>query len=191
MKKTVLKILCTLLCLTAIFTSVFSVIGANAADGEKYYWGDVNADNKANSADARLVLRAVAKLDELTEMQRIIADVNRDGKVNTSDARQLLRVSAKIDVFRIEVKLGVGEKYVVDSIYGRGSYMWTVTSSAGLDVDEVIKELPPSDSIGEWAEQVYTFSAKTPGIYTANFKLHQIGDKSDIYEERVYTFIVQ
>lgn len=59
--------------------------------------GDVNMDGKVNSSDARLALRASAKLEELTADQRRSADVDEDGKVTSIDARTILRIAAKIE----------------------------------------------------------------------------------------------
>ncbi len=59
--------------------------------------GDVNMDGKVNSADARLALRASAKLEELSDEQKQLADMNKDGKVNSSDARTILRTAAKLE----------------------------------------------------------------------------------------------
>ena len=58
--------------------------------------GDVNGDNKILADDARLALRASAKLEDLNEKQLIAADVNGDKKVLADDARQILRYSAKL-----------------------------------------------------------------------------------------------
>ena len=61
-----------------------------------YKLGDVNNDTKVDAADARLVLRHVAKLSTLSEIQQKAADVDNDGKVSASDARIILRVAAKL-----------------------------------------------------------------------------------------------
>ena len=61
--------------------------------------GDVNGDARITAADARIVLRASARIDTLSPEAEKNADVNKDGKVNASDARMILRVSAKIDDF--------------------------------------------------------------------------------------------
>ena len=59
--------------------------------------GDVNGDGKISSKDARLVLRAAAKLEELFPEQIARADVTGDGKVNSRDARRILRAAAKLE----------------------------------------------------------------------------------------------
>lgn len=61
--------------------------------------GDINNDGSVTAADARLALRAAAKLDVLDADATKIADVNFDGKVTAADARLILRVAAKLDVF--------------------------------------------------------------------------------------------
>lgn len=52
--------------------------------------GDVNADGKIDTKDARQVLLAYVGKTTLTASQKITADVNKDGKVDTKDARQIL-----------------------------------------------------------------------------------------------------
>ena len=59
--------------------------------------GDVNADGKTNTKDARLTLRFAAKLEVLTAAQRYSADADANGKVNAADARKILRAAAKLE----------------------------------------------------------------------------------------------
>ena len=59
--------------------------------------GDVTGDDKITAADARLVLRASAKLETLDENQLIIAEVTGDGKISAADARLILRAAAKLE----------------------------------------------------------------------------------------------
>ncbi len=61
--------------------------------------GDINNDGKISASDARLVLRAAAKLENFNTEQTAAADVNGDNKITASDARKILRVSAKLDTF--------------------------------------------------------------------------------------------
>ncbi len=58
--------------------------------------GDVNGDGDILANDARLALRASAKLETLDETQTEAADVNEDGDIHADDARQILRFSAKL-----------------------------------------------------------------------------------------------
>lgn len=57
---------------------------------------DLNSNGKVDAADARLILRASAKLDSLTTSQKKLADVNSDGNVTAADARTVLRMAAKL-----------------------------------------------------------------------------------------------
>ena len=58
--------------------------------------GDINTDGTVNSQDARIALRAAAKLVALDEAQTARGDMNGDGKVNSVDARILLRMAANL-----------------------------------------------------------------------------------------------
>ena len=72
----------------------FSVFFASA---ESVSIGDVNEDGKITASDARTVLRASAKLEELTESQLKAADADFNEKVTAADARLILRISAKLE----------------------------------------------------------------------------------------------
>ena len=65
--------------------------------GQTFTLGDVNGDGKINSSDARLALRAAAKIEKLTALQEKLADVSGDGKVKSGDARTILRIAAKLE----------------------------------------------------------------------------------------------
>ncbi|HPU67755.1 MAG TPA: dockerin type I repeat-containing protein [Clostridiales bacterium] len=62
-----------------------------------YTKGDVDNNGKINAADARLVLRYYAKLENLGAIQLMAADVDGNGKVNAADARKILRFFAKLE----------------------------------------------------------------------------------------------
>ncbi len=60
--------------------------------------GDVNRDGRITSVDARLALRASAKLwTPFVLYQFYQADVDNDKKITSSDARAILRASAKLE----------------------------------------------------------------------------------------------
>ncbi|MDR1631113.1 MAG: dockerin type I repeat-containing protein [Oscillospiraceae bacterium] len=61
--------------------------------------GDLNGDGQITAADARMCLRASAKLITLTEQQKKVADIFGDGNVSAACARKILRVSAKLESF--------------------------------------------------------------------------------------------
>lgn len=58
---------------------------------------DINGDGKITAADARMVLRASAKLEKLEGVFATAANVNYDDKITAADARKILRVSAKLE----------------------------------------------------------------------------------------------
>ncbi|MCR5781222.1 MAG: dockerin type I repeat-containing protein [Clostridia bacterium] len=64
--------------------------------GIVYIIGDVNGDGRILADDARLALRASAKLEKLSPAQMLAADANGDGQVLADDARLILRFSAKL-----------------------------------------------------------------------------------------------
>lgn len=64
---------------------------------ESYTPGDVNSDGQITAQDARLVLRASAKLEQLNAAQTLAADINNDGNVYANDARTILRISARLE----------------------------------------------------------------------------------------------
>ena len=90
------KYLSLLLALTLLLSAA---LPAAFAAGTSYY-GDLNGDGKVNSSDARIALRAAAKLDELSVSQKKIGDMNGDGKMNSTDARIILRMAAKLEQLR-------------------------------------------------------------------------------------------
>lgn len=77
------------ICLISIFSMSIS---ASAA-----YMGDVDSNGKITASDARVILRAAAKIQSLDVSQTLIADINGDNKITASDARKVLRMSAKLE----------------------------------------------------------------------------------------------
>ena len=59
--------------------------------------GDANGDGRLTAADARLALRASAKLEELDDMGFAAADLDPDGRITAREARWILRASAKLE----------------------------------------------------------------------------------------------
>ena len=63
------------------------------------YRGDADGDLEVTARDARLVLRASAKLERLYYNSFFRCDVDHDRKLTARDARKILRVSAKLESF--------------------------------------------------------------------------------------------
>lgn len=58
--------------------------------------GDVNADGKITTTDARIVLRIAAKLESADGTKFTAADLNSDGRVMPKEARSVLRFVARL-----------------------------------------------------------------------------------------------
>lgn len=100
MKKYIKNILKIIL-LLAIFTMFTCSVKAT-------YYGDVDKDGKVTAADARLILRYSAGLQQFTDEQKCIADFDHDGNVNSSDARTALRTASKLERLK-EIKVQKAE----------------------------------------------------------------------------------
>ncbi|HPU66468.1 MAG TPA: peptidoglycan DD-metalloendopeptidase family protein [Clostridiales bacterium] len=59
--------------------------------------GDLDGNGKVNAADARVVLRYVAKLQNLNKAQIKAADADGNYTVTAADARKILRIAADLD----------------------------------------------------------------------------------------------
>jgi hypothetical protein len=59
--------------------------------------GDIDGDGKVTAADARLVLRHVAKLQTLSELEMHSADIDGESCIKAADARLILRAAAKLE----------------------------------------------------------------------------------------------
>ena len=70
----------------------------------KYSLGDVNNDGEITASDARMVLRASAELDELSDEQIVAADIDANGEITASDARIILRISADLESIEDYIK---------------------------------------------------------------------------------------
>ena len=82
-------IITMMLCIVVVFSLT---VCASAG-----YYGDVDGNGKITASDARLILRASAKLDSISAQQEAIADVNGDSKITAADARKVLRMSARLE----------------------------------------------------------------------------------------------
>lgn len=86
------KIIAIILSFALICSSSFLL-----ANAYNFKLGDINEDGEVTASDARLVLRASAELEPLSEEKLIVADVNFDNEITASDARVILRASAELE----------------------------------------------------------------------------------------------
>ncbi len=77
----------------------YSVIGGINTNYYISVTGDLDSDGKVTAADARIIIRAAAKLETLNGVYFTAADVNSDGKILATDARKTLLVAAGIERF--------------------------------------------------------------------------------------------
>ena len=94
------KIICFLLSALLILSAApFSVAFAQDEQENEILLGDVDADGKVTSADARLTLRAAVKLEQYAAGSRIFlaADINGNGVIEEEDARFIHRCSIKLE----------------------------------------------------------------------------------------------
>lgn len=68
-----------------------------SASAKSVLLGDIDSDGRIVASDARVILRASAGLESLSDVQRKVADVDSDGKVTASDARAVLRCAAGLE----------------------------------------------------------------------------------------------
>ncbi len=82
----------------SLFLAILLVISCAAgAVANAALLGDVDGSGRVNSSDARLALRAAARMETLNAEQFAAADVDGSGKVNSADARRILRAAARIE----------------------------------------------------------------------------------------------
>lgn len=60
-------------------------------------FGDVKNDGRINAADARLLLRCAAELENISVYILTYGDYNSDGEITAADARTALRVAASLE----------------------------------------------------------------------------------------------
>lgn len=76
---------------------------APAGETKEFTLGDVDMDGKIKAIDARIALRASARLEQLTDIQLVLADIDENGKLKAGDARSILRIAARLDPKPVKV----------------------------------------------------------------------------------------
>lgn len=99
-----------------ILSNIYNSMGGT----ESTLMGDVNGDGKITGTDARLALRAAARLENLSESEMARADLNGDGKITSDEARSILLASARLK----ELPTGKntsekGDYIIIDDIFSR------------------------------------------------------------------------
>ncbi|MBQ9879092.1 MAG: hypothetical protein IJM45_01525 [Clostridia bacterium] len=78
-------------------STVTVTVGTDTVTKVLIFLGDVDGNGSVNATDARLALRAAAKLDTLEGAFAVAADPDGSKTINATDARMILRAAAKLD----------------------------------------------------------------------------------------------
>ena len=78
------------------FSAVYSDLEVTAEYG---LLGDVYTDEELNVSDALLIMRSVAGMESLSEIQELLGDVDQDGDVTIVDALYLVRLIVGAESF--------------------------------------------------------------------------------------------
>ena len=191
------KTVSVLLCMALLFALPAFFAGAQE-DAIRYQLGNLTMaqDRQINSQDARIALRAAARLEKLTPEQVLAGDVNGDGTVNSRDARKILRVAAKLDIFdEITIEINAGESYAFDRLYQPGNrYIWYCDAEPNQNIHVDMTYIQPKSPAapGNTNKQIFYLTAKEPGTYPVRFRLAAAspGNEPPI-EENIYTFVVR
>ncbi|MBR4428391.1 MAG: hypothetical protein IKS78_03450, partial [Clostridia bacterium] len=68
--------------------------------GTRLMLGDIDADGRVTTADARLALRYAVKLQSFTKVQKLAADVDMNRTISVVDARTILRAAVGLEDIR-------------------------------------------------------------------------------------------
>lgn len=96
------KKILSLLLSALMILSIFSGISITSFASETVLPGDADGDGYTTSADARIILRISAKLEN-GEKDITVYDMNNDGKITAADARHCLRYSSYADYPEYEI----------------------------------------------------------------------------------------
>ena len=174
------SILCLVLIATVMLSLPMYVYAYDYSENDVIFDilpGDINADNKVTAADARLCLRAAAKLETLTEKQQKTADLDGTGEITGSDARQILRACAGLDMLSITVNLEQGQNLVVGPLKIWGVECTPLKQNDNLTVLKTT-EIENPEIVGAPASGFFTIKATESGVYNLAFTSYQpwIGD---------------
>ncbi len=80
-----------------VYTLTFENLDSVTVTVYPYQLGDVDGNGKTDAGDARLALRASAKLESLPDAAFVAADIDSDDNISASEARTILRAGAKLE----------------------------------------------------------------------------------------------
>lgn len=196
------KVFLIMICIAIVFLSEFSVYSLDISEDDIYIsnfkstdivLGDMNFDGKITSADARICLRASAKIVVLSEDQIKVADVYGTGKIDSSCARKILRVAAKLENMNIVIRVKVGQKLIIKPDSGAFTTTWKCFSSDTNDitVDFVMENNTVPDTVGSLYDQFFIIKAEKADRYTLNFKQVTAWNNNEVHNEFFVVIIAE
>lgn len=161
------NILCLVLIVTAILSLPMYVYAYDYSENDiiiDFIPGDIDGNEIVNSADARLCLRAAAKLENLTEKQLKVIDFDYTGTVNSADARQILRAAAQLEILELTINIEKGQNIVVGALHHSGRFFWDYKKNSDeLAVELVVEDTVPPELIGGCDDMFYVINADSAG----------------------------
>ena len=101
-------------CFIAVILLFVLSTGVFAAGDTDYKLMDVDGDGIITATDAQLALRAVAKLDNVTDRCQYAVDIDDDGKLSGTESRAIMRVAAGLADETITIQELCG--YYIDQV---------------------------------------------------------------------------
>ncbi len=140
--------------------------------------GDLDGNSKVNSVDARLCLRAAAKMETLSEKAMNTADIDGDGEITSSDARKILRAAAKVEILyaKVPVYSAVNSTVVIGDLEtaGSGRYVWycTTENENAVKINSyTLEDQLESKVDGAPVQQFFEITIADTGRYNVKFEL--------------------
>ena len=182
MKKIICFILCAIMIMSiGIYASAEESQIATQVNGIRYEisrFGDLDSNSSVTAADARLCLRAAAKLEALPGKAMNTADINGDGQITGSDARKILRAAAKIEILNAKVPVfsAVNSTVVIAGLEtaGSGRYVWhcTTENENAVKINSyAIEDELKSEVDGAPIQQYFEITVADTGTYNVKFEL--------------------
>lgn len=92
--------------ISALIVIMLTALLAVSASAKTVLKGDFDMNGRITASDARAVLRAGARIDNISEDGILICDMDDNGRITAADARLILRIAASLDTSDKTVEIG-------------------------------------------------------------------------------------
>lgn len=164
------------LSVSALSTVTFSDEVTKAFEVNRF--GDLDGNSKVNAVDARLCLRAGAKIETLSGKVMNTADIDGDGEITSSDARKILRAAAKVEILHAKAPVfnAVNSTVVIGGLEtaGSGRYVWYCTpeNENAVKINSyTLEDQFESEVDGAPVQQHFEITIVETGSYNVKFEL--------------------